>query len=215
VLAVDAPGFGASEPPRALRDLDAWDPEPLSAAAARELLSRPGVEGSVLAVGHSMGATRALRFLDVWTGASAAVLLGATVMPPASENERLYDRFLDDFDLEESGLRPRFVLRVRDRYFNNDAAASALREGHAPVLFVRFAFDYANIIEGRNRLYAMIPGRKVAWELRSDHQFVSSRVVGVLTGDWRVMRRLQVALGRFLEGRAPRDGSALRFTPRR
>ena len=115
----------------------------------------------------------------------------------------------------ESGLSPEFVLAVRTRYFNNDVAASALRQGHAPVLFVRFAFDYANIIEGRNQLFDMIPGRKVSSELRSDHQFLSSRVHGVLIGDWRVMRRLQIGMGRFVEGRSPRNGAKLPFSPRR
>jgi pimeloyl-ACP methyl ester carboxylesterase len=215
VLAVDAPGYGASAAPRALRDLEAWDPEPLSVAAAHYLVARPDVQGSVLAVGHSMGATRALRFLDVWVVASGAVILGATVMPPAADDERLYNRLLADLDLEESSLTPDLVLSVRNRYFNNDAAAGALREGHAPVLFVRFAFEYANIIEGRSELYAMIPGRKVQWELATDHQFHSSRVAGVLLGDWQTMRRLQSGLRRFLDGRAPRDGSKLPFTPRR
>lgn len=215
VLAVDAPGFGASAPPAPLRDLEPWDPEPVSLAAARYLLSVPGVEGSILAVGHSMGATRALRFLDVWIGASAAVVAGATVMPPPSEDERLYGRMLDDFDIEDSGLPPPFLRRVRHRYFNNDEAATSLAPGHAPVLFLRFAYDYANIIEGRNELFAMIPGRKVQWELRSDHQFASSRVRGVLIGDWRLMGRLRVALQRFLDGRSPRTDRPLRFTPRR
>jgi pimeloyl-ACP methyl ester carboxylesterase len=215
VLAVDAPGFGASDPPAALRDLDAWDPEPLSVAAANALLSQPGVEGSILAVGHSMGATRALRFLDVWVGASAAVVLGATVMPPASENQDLYDRFLDDFDLETSGLPPAFVLRVRERYFNNDRAAQRLPEGHAPVLFLLFSYEYRNIIAGRGRLYEMIAGRKVPWEVRTDHQFASSRVGGVLVGSWRVMGALKTGLGRFVDGRSPRDGRPLPFTPRR
>jgi pimeloyl-ACP methyl ester carboxylesterase len=215
VLAVDAPGYGASAAPRALHDLEAWDPEPLSVAAARYLVARPDVEGSVLAVGHSMGATRALRFLDAWVVASGAVILGATVMPSAADDERLYNRFLDDLDLEASSLTPDLVLSVRNRYFNNDAAAGALREGHAPVLFVRFAFEYANIIEGRSELYAMIPGRKVQWELATDHQFHSSRVQGVLFGDWQTMRRLQSGLRRFLDGRAPRGGSKLPFTPRR
>lgn len=215
VLALDAPGFGASAPPGELRDIDAWDPDPSSLAAARYLTSVPGVEGSVLAVGHSMGATRSLRFLDQWVGASAAVMLGATVMPPAAENERIYDRFLDDFDLEDSGLSPEFVLAVRNRYFNNDVVAGSLPEGHAPLLFVRFAFDYQNIIEGREQLFAMIPGRKVRWELRSDHQFASSRVYGVLMGDWRIMRRLQIALGRFVEGRDLGTDVALPFRPRR
>ena len=156
-----------------------------------------------------------MHFLGQWVGAAAGVILGATVMPSAAENEGLYDRFLDDFDLEESGLSPEFVLAVRTRYFNNDVAASALLPGHAPVLFLRFAFDYENIIEGRDRLFDMIPGRKVSWELRSDHQFASSRVHGVLTGDWRVMRSLQIGMGRFVEGRAPQDGAKLPFTPRR
>ncbi|MGD8816332.1 MAG: alpha/beta fold hydrolase [Acidobacteriota bacterium] len=215
VLAVDAPGFAASAPPAPLDELDAWDPEPLSMAAARWLESRPDVSGSVLAVGHSMGATRALRFIDVWPGASAAVVLGATVFPPPSEDGRIYERFLDDFDLETSGLSREFVHEVRRRYFNNDDAARRLREGHAPVLFLRFAYDYANIIAGRNELFAEIPGRKLQWELRSDHQFISSRVEGVLTGNWQVMRRLEIAIGRFVVGRAPRGGRKLGFTPRR
>lgn len=215
VLAVDAPGFGASDPPSPLRRLEAWDPEPVSRAAARYLDSVPEVEGSILAVGHSMGATRALRFLDIWVGASAAVIAGATVMPAASEDERLYDRVLDDFDIEDSGLSPAFVRRTRDRYFNNDDAATSLPTGHAPVFFLRFAYDYENIIEGRNELFGMIPGRKVQWELRSDHQFASSRVEGVLIGDWQLMRRLRIALQRFLDGRAPRSGERLRFAPRR
>jgi len=215
VLAVDAPGYGASAAPGDLRDPEAWDPEPLSVAAARYLVARPDVEGSVLAVGHSMGATRALRFLDAWVVASGAVILGATVMPSAADDQHLYDRFLDDLDLEKSSLTPELVLSVRKRYFNNDAAAGALREGHAPVLFVRFAFEYANIIEGRSELYAMIPGRKAQWELSTDHQFHSSRVQGVLIGDWQTIRRLQTGLRRFLEGRAPRDGGKLPFTPRR
>ncbi len=215
VLAVDERGFGASPPPPDIHDLEGWDPEPTSAAAARYLESLPRVEGSVLAVGHSMGATRALRFADGWLGASAAVIMGATVMPPAEDNERLYGRFLNDFDLEESGLTPDFVLDVRNRYFNNDVAARAMYDGHPPVLFVRFSFDYENVIAGRNALFRMIPGHKVGWELRSDHQLASSRVSGVLTGDWRIMRRLQAGLSRFVEGRSPHDGSPMRVSPRR
>ncbi len=215
VLAVDERGFGASPLPPDLRDVPGWNPEPTSLAAARYLESLPEVEGSVLAVGHSMGATRALRFLNAWVGASAAVVLGATVMPPPEENARFYERFLDDFDLEDSGLPAALVLRVRNRFFNNDRAVGALDPGHAPVLFVRFTFEYENIIEGRDELFAMIPGRKVAWELRADHQFVSSRVHGVLTGDWRVMRRLQEGLRRFADGRQPSNGAPMGFSPRR
>jgi pimeloyl-ACP methyl ester carboxylesterase len=215
VLAVDERGFGASPPPPDVYDLENWDPEPTSLAAARYLESMPEVEGSVFAVGHSMGATRVLRFIDRWQGASAGVILGATVMPPADDDERLYGRFLDDFDVEESGLTRPFVLSVRRRYFNNDAAAGALFDGHAPILFLRFTFDYENIIAGRDLLFEMIPGGKVGWELRSDHQFASTRVGGVIGGDWRVMRRLQVGLARFVEGRDPGSGAPLRFAPRR
>lgn len=215
VLAVDERGFGASPPPANVHDLGGWDPEPASAAAARYLEALPQVEGRVLAVGHSMGATRALRFVDEWLGASAAVILGAAATPPAEDDERLYNRFLNDLDLEESGLTREFVLDVRNRYFNNDLAAVSLYEGHPPVLFVRFSFDYENVIAGRNALFEMIPGQKVSWELRSDHQLASSRVSGVTTGDWRIMRRLQVGLSRFVEGRSPRDGSPMRFAPRR
>jgi hypothetical protein len=136
-------------------------------------------------------------------------------MPSAADDERMYNRFLDDLDLEKSSLTPGLVLSVRNRYFNNDAAAGALREGHAPVLFVRFAFEYANIIEGRSELFSRIPGRKLQWELGTDHQFHSSRVQGVLIGDWQTMRRLQIGLRRFLDGQAPHDGSELPFTPRR
>ena len=215
VLAVDERGFGASPRPQSLSDPDAWDPLPTSLAAARYLESIPGVEGSVLAVGHSMGATRALRFLGGWPGASAGIVMGATIMPSVGENERFYGAFLDDYDLEDSGLDRGFVLEVRNRYFNNDAAVGALRRGHAPVLFFRFAFEYENIIEGREDLYAMIPGRKVRWELRADHQFGSSRVRGVLTGDWRTMRAMQRALGRFVDGFNPTTGAPMRSGPRR
>ncbi len=215
VLAIDERGFGASPRPQSLDETDSWDPLPSSLAAARYLESLPGVEGSVLAVGHSMGATRVLRFLGGWPGASAGIIMGATIMPPASENERFYTAFLDDYDLEESGLDPAFVLDVRTRYFNNDKSAAALPGGHAPILFMRFAFDYSNIIEGRDELYAMIPRRKVSWELRADHQFGSSRVRGVLTADWRTMRSMQRALGRFVDGFNPTTGAPMRTAPRR
>jgi len=215
VLALDERGFGASPRPQSLRETDSWDPLPTSLAAARYLESLPGVEGSVLAVGHSMGATRVLRFLEGWPGASAGIIMGATIMPAASENERFYHAFLDDYDIEDSGLDPAFVLDVRTRYFNNDAAAAALPGGHAPILFMRFSHDYSNIIAGRMALYAMIPGRKLSWELRSDHQFGSSRVGGVLTADWRTMRSLQRALGRFVDGINPTTGAPMRIAPRR
>ncbi len=215
VLAVDERGFGGSPPPTDLYELESWDPEPTALAAARYLDSLPEVEGSVFALGHSMGATRVLRFIDQWPGASAGAILGATVMPPAEEDERLYGRFLNDFDVEESGLTPEFVLSVRRSYFNNDAAAGALFDGHPPILFLRFTFDYENIIAGREELFEMIPGSKVSWELRSDHQFASSRVAGMLGGDWRILRRLQVGLGRFIDGRDPATGDPMRFAPRR
>ncbi len=215
VLALDERGFGASPRPQSLSETDSWDPLPSSLAATRYLNSLPGVEGNVLAVGHSMGATRVLRFLAGWPGAVAGIIMGATIMPPAFENERFYGLFLDDYDLEDSGLDPAFVLDVRTRYFNNDEAASVLPGGHAPILFMRFTSDYSNIIEGREELYAMIPRRKVSWELRSDHQFGSSRVRGALTGDWRTMRSMQRALGRFVDGFNPTTGAPMWIAPRR
>jgi hypothetical protein len=40
-------------------------------------------------------------------------------------------------------------------------------------------------------------------------------VGGVLVGSWRVMGALKTGLGRFVDGRSPRDGRPLPFTPRR
>jgi hypothetical protein len=60
----------------------------------------------------------------------------------------------------------------------------------------------------------MIPGSKLKWQINTDHQMSSSRVRGVLTGNWRVMRRMRYGLGAFLEGINPDTGEPLRFTPR-
>jgi len=214
VLAVEQPGFGASPAPRPLDEVGSYDPRPSSIAAARYLESLPEVEGRTLIVGHSMGATSALRLLEEWLGASAGVIMGATLMPPEEENEVFYRAFIADYGLDLDEVSREFVLDVRSRYFNNDLAAARLHEGHAPVLFLRYAFEYTNIIEGRDELYEMIPGRKVNWELHTDHQMASSRLRGVMTGNWRVMRELRRGLGAFVEGISPVTGEPLRFSPR-
>ena len=214
VLAVDQPGFGASPVPRPPDEAGSFDPRPTSIAAARYLEALPEVEGRTLVVGHSMGATSVLRLLEEWLGASAGVIMGATVMPPEEDNEIFYRAFIDDYGLDPDEVSRDFVLDVRSRFFNNDLAAVRLHEGHAPVLFIRYVFEYSNIIEGREELYAMIPGRKLHWELRTDHQMASGRLRGVMTGDWRVMREMRRGLGAFVEGTSPVTGEPLRFAPR-
>ena len=49
---------------------------------------------------------------------------------------------------------------------------------------------------------------------RTDHQMASSRMRGVMTGDWRVMREMRRGLGAFIEGISPVTGEPLRFAPR-
>jgi hypothetical protein len=112
-----------------------------------------------------------------------------------------YRRFHSDRGLQDH-IPPAAYLDIRKRFYDREVVR-ALPPDHAPILFVRFEIEHANIVETRDALYAMIPGRKTAWNLaNSNHYFSSKRAMGIVIGDTRVMPLLASKL-RLFRGELP------------
>ena len=171
VLILDHPGFGASPATDLDAELKAWDPLPHARAALRHARSLPKA-GPVIAIGHSMGCSQALRLLHhEGDDLRLAVLFGASGPDPAARDPYWYRRFHRDRGLKDKLPVPKW-RRIREAYYNDLAAARALPSDHPPVCFVEFEFEHPNIIGSRDQLYRAIPGMKRRWQVPlANHYF--------------------------------------------
>ncbi len=81
--------------------------------------------------------------------------------------------------------------RIRDEFYGGgDRFAVALPAGHAPVHYVRFGIEHADVTESREPLYAAISPRKRVCDFASvSHYFNTLSVRGFALVDTRTVRR--------------------------
>jgi pimeloyl-ACP methyl ester carboxylesterase len=192
VLSVDHPGYGESPAPGVSDSVADWNPLPTAHAALRWLGELEEVD-SVIAVGHSLGASDVLRLLAESGEISAGVMLGAALGDLESRDEYWHGRFHTDRGLEARMSFEKW-LAVRNAYYDNGRLADQLAGDHAPVLFVRFVREHANLVASRDSLFERLPGRKLVADLASFHYFDARIVAGVLLGDTGVMQALADSL---------------------
>jgi pimeloyl-ACP methyl ester carboxylesterase len=204
VLAVDHPGFGESPPPPLDAPIAGWDPFPAEEAAVAALVARGFTR--VTAVGHSLGSRSAVR-LAVRAPArlECVVICGAATHGPAENVPYWYGRFHQDRRLHERIPMERY-REINDAYYNTGRLVRSLPVDHAPILFLRFEREHADIAATRDSLYEEIPGRKAAVDLASGHYFDSDLVRGILVGDTRVARAF-ASLLRTWHGEASAPGA--------
>jgi serine aminopeptidase S33 family len=189
VLAVDHPGFGASAPPPPGAEWDAWDPTLGVVEALRYLDDQNGAAAlRTIVVGHSMGVDVALKLAADGVSSGAIYLWGGSLDRPQGPN------WVSGFHRERSlpcCLSPSSMSRIRDEFYGGgDRFAAALPENHAPVSFVRFGIEHADVTRDRELLYAAITEPKRLCDFGSvSHYFNTLAVRGFVLIDTLTVRR--------------------------
>ena len=188
VLSVDHPGSGESPVPSPEMDWRAWDPT-LGALEALTYLTRNKHTdpSQTIVVGHSMGADVALKFV-----ASAPVraifLWGASLDRPYGPD------WQENFYKERNFpccLPPATMNRVREEFYGGaDRFAAALPVSHAPVHYVRFGIEHADVTRDREPLYAAITEPKKLCDFASvSHYFNTLALRGFALIDTGTIQR--------------------------
>jgi pimeloyl-ACP methyl ester carboxylesterase len=189
VLSVDHPGFGASLPPQASAQWNAWDPA-LGPTQALEFLRRDTSSPvrSTIVVGHSMGVDVALKFIASGASVQHAYLFGGSLDRPYGPN------WLRGFHKERNipcCLPEPTMQKIRDEFYGGgDRFAAALPGDHALVHYVRFGIEHADVTRDREPLYAAIPPPKRACDLANvSHYFNTLTLRRFVLLDTRTIRR--------------------------
>jgi len=188
VLAVDHPGFGASAAPAPTAGWRAWDPAFGALQALRYLQSQQGADlRETIIVGHSMGVDVALKLAADGAHASDVYLWGGSLDRPYGPN------WLSGFHRERN-LPCCLPTAVTDRlraefYGGGDHFAAALPPNHAPVHFVRFGLEHADVTHARELLYASIPEPKQLCDFDDvSHYFNTLSLRGFVLINTRTLR---------------------------
>lgn len=189
VLALDHIGFGQSPLPDVNADILAWDPL-LSAVEAVETLRAMPEVSTVIVAGYSMGAGDVLRVLPAVSGIDAAILLGASAIPPVDHNQFWYESFHTDRRMT-AHLSPERYDELIERFYDNLGMASVLPLTHPPVLFINFEYELDVVLARQDVLYEAVPGCKGVWKFTdTTHYFDLADVAGLALGDTRAVREL-------------------------
>jgi len=189
VLLVDHPGFGASAAPPVSADWHAWDPTRGVVEALRYLDDRNGPDPlETIVVGHSMGVDVALKLAADGASVGAVYLWGGALDRPYGPN------WVSGFHRERNipcCLPPASLNRIRDEFYGGgDRFAAALPEPHAPVHFVRFGIEHADVTRDREPLYAAISEPKRLCDFSSvSHYFNTLAIRGFVLIDTLTVRR--------------------------
>jgi pimeloyl-ACP methyl ester carboxylesterase len=194
VLSVDHPGYGASPLPFPRAEAEDWNPAP-TALAAHAFLEREGAR-PVLAVGHSMGCSDALRLAAAGASLEAVVLFGAG-RQDAEREDYWHRRFRRDRRMSED--MPLETFRKVRRFYDAHAHARALPPYHPPVLFVEFGREHADVAEGRLAVFEAIPGRKARARLDTGHYFDAVSLGPLVLGRFGSTRRAAVLLNTYVD----------------
>jgi pimeloyl-ACP methyl ester carboxylesterase len=190
VLSVDHPGFGASVAPPASADWRAWDPTLGAVDALRYLRDRDDDASTLetIVVGHSMGVDVALKLAADGASVGALYLWGGALDRPYGPN------WVSGFHRERNipcCLPPSSLDRIRSEFYGGgDRFAAALPEPHAPVHFVRFGIEHADVARDREPLYAAISEPKRVCDFSSvSHYFNTLAIRGFVLIDTLTVRR--------------------------
>lgn len=189
VLSVDHPGFGASAVPPVDAEWNAWDPT-LGVVEALRFLGaqkRPALLQTI-AVGHSMGVDVALKLAADGASLAAIYLWGGALDRPHGPN------WVSGFHRERNlpcCLSPSSMSRIRDEFYGGgDRFAAALPASHAPVHFVRFGIEHADVTRDREPLHVAITEPKRVCDFDSvSHYFNTLALRGFVLIDTRTVRR--------------------------
>jgi len=178
VLAVDHPGFGASLAPYATAEWPAWDPtigprRALSYISGTHLSRAP----ETIVVGHSMGVDVALKWVADGALVQQAYLFGGSLDRPNGPN------WLRGFHRERQipccVPEPTMQMIRNEYYGGGDRFATALPTNHAPVHYVRFGIEHADVTRDSEPLYAAITSPKRPCDLANvSHYFNTLAVRG-------------------------------------
>ncbi len=186
VLSVDHPGFGASAAPPTSADWRAWDPTRGVLEALRNLQSVR--ERETIVVGHSMGVDVALKLAADGATLRAMYLWGGSLDRPYGPN------WVSGFHRERNipcCLPPKSLDRIREEFYGGgDRFAATLPDNHAPVHFVRFGIEHADVTRDREPLYAAITEPKAQCDFHSvSHYFNTLALRGFVLADTLTVRR--------------------------
>src|SRR6185312_10205865 len=149
----------------------AWDPTHGVVEALRYLDDRKVPDPlETIVVGHSMGVDVALKLAADGASVGAVYLWGGALDRPYGPN------WVSGFHRERNipcCLPPASLNRIRDEFYGGgDRFAAALPEPHAPVHFVRFGIEHADVTRDREPLYAAISEPKRLCDFNSvSHYF--------------------------------------------
>jgi pimeloyl-ACP methyl ester carboxylesterase len=190
VLSVDHPGFGSSRTPLATAEWRAWDPAlgPLRDLQYLQHTKREHPSETIV-VGHSMGVDVALKLVSDGAPVQAAYLWGGSLDRPNGPN------WLSGFHRERHlpcCLPEPTMQKIRDEFYGGgDRFAARLPENHAPVHFVRFGIEHADVMQVRDLLYDAIPQPKETCDFDSvSHYFNSLSVRRFVLLDALTIRRM-------------------------
>jgi hypothetical protein len=193
VLSLDHVGIGQSPRPDLNAEIEAWDPLPSDVAAVEKLQSMPDVS-SVFVAGYSMGAGDVLRVLPAVSGIDAAILLGASAIPPVDYNLFWYDGFLFSRGLDARFSEERYD-EVVERYYDSVSLARNLPSDHPPILLINFEYEFNDVISRQDELFEAIAGCKHVWLFAdTTHLFDLADTAGLTFGDTRTGSRLSEKL---------------------
>ena len=190
VLSVDHPGFGASATPSVSAGWRAWDPTLGALEALRYLRDRNLTDLSeTIVVGHSMGVDVALKLVaDGGLPVGSVYLWGGSLDRPNGPN------WLKGFHRERNlpcCVPEPAMERIREGFYGGgDRFAAVLPRDHAPVHFVRFGIEHADVTRAREPLYASIPEPKQLCDFENvSHYFNTLSVRGFVLIDTLTLQR--------------------------
>ncbi len=192
LFAVDHPGFGASPAPSVDAPTAVWDPAHLSQSVLNQM-ALSGCTNTVV-MGHSQGATEALRLFTAGESKVSSVLVfGAGLYAEDQEREDYwYSRFHIDRGLLNSNVVSREKWKqIRDLYYLNQNYCSDTpagqtylanlkqpsNESQRALKFVQFSREHENLVATRDQLFNCLSYPDVERQaLPTDHYLDSLQV---------------------------------------
>ena len=213
VLLFDLPGFGDSEDPQPIDDVDAWDARRDVLAATDYLRSLPFVDPEeVHLIGHSMGGSYALgaaaldrKIKTVVALGPGRLMHGRIIAPGAPERLAFYRRFFRTRGLEGTLPMDAFlgIASLWDVEMYRDAYA---RTTHPPVLLIDGALEGEDDRAALQRFHATIsePKRYVTIPNVGHYNNVSD-VRGLVVHDREAFKMLIEKIDHWLTGPIGRE----------
>jgi pimeloyl-ACP methyl ester carboxylesterase len=195
VLSLDREGFGDSPPVPGGAPLSAWNPAPADEAAYDRLRQEVG-DRPIIAVGHSMGCTEVVRMMLGNRPLAGAVVMGAGFADASTPDRLAY--WLARFNHTQR-LNPPMTMKewrtMEDTWYEARQMAPRIPAGRAPLLFIQFTNENADLKATRDRYWALLPEPKKRVVVHSTHYLDASRINSFLVGDPVPCAEIRRALG--------------------